>query len=138
MDSPILDVEDLHKAHFGVPLWRYRDSCSSVGADETCPQRLCKHALGRRASRARSRISNSHQTRCSETQPEAQSDVFVLGHCGRAPQKIHFAHLKHGFFHQNRGTSLFTRQCSGVKCKDLCVGSVVFSTKAKVNKGAAR
>ena len=27
---------------------------------------------------------------------------------------LHFAHLKHGFFHQNKGKPPFTRQCSGV------------------------
>ena len=26
----------------------------------------------------------------------------------------HFAHLKHGFLHQDKGTPPFTRQCSGV------------------------
>ena len=36
------------------------------------------------------------------------------GRMFRAPEKIHFAHLKHGFFHQNKGKPPFTRQCSGV------------------------
>ena len=32
----------------------------------------------------------------------------------RAPYKIHVAHLKHGFFYQNKGKPPLTRQCSGV------------------------
>ena len=30
-------------------------------------------------------------------------------------------HLKHGFFHQNKGTPPLTRQCSGVYCQDPCL-----------------
>ena len=39
----------------------------------------------------------------------------------RAPYKIQFVDLKHGFSHQNEGTPPFTRQCSGVQCKDPCI-----------------
>ena len=39
-------------------------------------------------------------------------------------KEIHFAHLKYGFFHQSKGTPPFTRQCSGVECKDPCLKGV--------------
>ena len=40
------------------------------------------------------------------------------------PFKIRFAHLKHGFFHQNKAIPPFTRQCLGLYCKDPCSTSL--------------
>ena len=45
-----------------------------------------------------------------------QAHEVKEGYLKRAPSKIHFAQLKHGFLRQNKGTPLCTRQCSGVSC----------------------
>ena len=44
----------------------------------------------------------------------AEAPGGFLSCLSRAPQKIPFVHLKHGFFHQNTGNPPSTRQCSGV------------------------
>ena len=54
------------------------------------------------------------QREACNTQQARRSKIRLGLPLNRAPQKIHFAQLKHVVLHQNEGMPPFTRQCSGV------------------------